>query len=222
MLCERKGVALKKVKRLITVGDSITVGTYFTADGGCFISAPNYAMRLKELLCADVLENRAISGVSYSATSPVMSDFAIATYCADIVGGDNIIVAAGTNDYGTNVVLGEPTDTEDVSFYGAVDYCLRTIKKNNPGAEMIVVLPLTRRDENIPNKAGFTLNDYRAAIAYKAQLLGALIVDGSKLPINPNDEKDTQDYIYDGVHFNEQGHEIIAEFIYREYCAKKV
>lgn len=220
---EKTGEYVKSTnyERLITVGDSITVGTYFTENGGCYISAPNYATRLKELLGAKILENRAISGISYSATSKTMTEFALSKFCGDILGGQIIIVAVGTNDFGTNVVLGNPSDVNDISFYGAVDYCLRTIKANNPVAEILVVLPTPRLNEDRVNEAGLVLEDYRKAIQYKAEKLNLMIIDGSKLQIDPADENDKKNYIYDGVHFNEDGQELIAKFIYSEYCKNK-
>ena len=215
-----QGKGIKKATRLITLGDSITAGTYFN-EQGCFISAPNYASLLKKFFNATILENRAISGTSYSAISKVMTEFAFSKICSDINGGDVIVVSYGTNDYGTNVELGNSLDTDDVSFYGAVDYCLRIIKENNPKAEIIVVLPFPRLNENQPNEKGYILNDYREAIRYKAEKLGLMVVDGSKLSINPSNESDKENYIFDGVHFNEDGQKKIAELIYSEYTNLK-
>ena len=215
-----QGKGIKKATRLITLGDSITAGTYFN-ERGCFISAPNYASLLKKFFNATILENRAISGTSYSATSKVMTEFAFSKICSDINGGDVIVVAYGTNDYGTNVELGNSLDTDDVSFYGAVDCCLRVIKENNSKAEIIVVLPFPRLNENQPNEKGYILNDYRNAIRFKAEKLGLMVVDGSKLSINPSNESDKENYIFDGVHFNEDGQKKIAELIYSEYTNLK-
>lgn len=208
-------------KRMIAMGDSITVGTYFPESNEYCISAPNYVTKLKRLFNAEILENRAISGSSYSSTSKVMSEFALSKVCKDITGGQIVLVAMGTNDYGTGVELGNPIDSEDVSFYGAVDYCLRTIKNNNPNAEILVVLPLPRLNESNPNEAGYTLSDYRKAIRYKAELLGLKVIDGSKLNIDPAKEDDKKNYSFDGVHFNEGGQDMIADLIYSEYLKLK-
>lgn len=203
--------------RLVTIGDSITRGTFtdIGESAPLSIAKPNYSERLGSLLKADV-ECRGINGVSMSATSGVNPEYAIANTARNIGNADVIIVAGGTNDYGTSVKLGEITDTTDLSFFGALEVTYRTIKKNNPTAAVFVVTPIPRGNEDEPNSVGHTLNDYRRAIERKAEEFGFFVVDGTKLAINPNLAEERKKYIPDGLHPNNLGHELYAQLLYEQ------
>lgn len=199
--------------KILTIGDSITKGTYTRIDDWRpeGIVKVSFSDIVKDRLNYDVLENLGINGVSYSSLSPVLSDYALANRVNEFVGADTVIVCAGTNDYGTNVPLGKDSDKEDVSFFGAVDVVLRGIKKNNPNADLYVLTPIPRYDAF--NGLGLCLDDYRKAIAEKAKEYGYKIIDGSKVPIDPTRISDRKLYMLDGVHINGRGHRLVAEEI---------
>ena len=197
------------------VGDSITVGTY-TSQGSDYPDAivkkgyPHYVARF---LKCDEMKNYAINGISYSSTSTVNSDYAIARLVENIKEADIVFLAGGTNDYGTDVKIGNVKDLEDVSFCGAVNIVFQMLKKNNPTAKFYVLAPIPRLNEDKPNKSGHVLNDYRRILKIKAEESGFFFIDGSRLAIYPERTEDKNAYILDGTHLNENGHEKLAEFI---------
>lgn len=205
--------------RLIVLGDSIAKGVFTNKRKGdkapCSLAVPNFAEYLQKMLGASEMVNYAMSGISYSSCSSVNSEWALSRRYMYVEKGDIILIAAGTNDYGTNVELGKKEDCEDISFYGAVDIVLRGIKANNPNADIFVILPIVRQDEG-KNEKGYTLDDYRLALEYKAKLYGLHIIDGRNIPINANSEEDIQLYMDDGVHPNDNGHKLYADMVYPE------
>ena len=177
------------------------------------IANPAYCDIVAKKLGVKNYENFGVNGVSYSNASKVMTDEAFCNRVDDCKTADEIFVAFGTNDYGTDVPIGKSGDNTTLTFFGAVDYCLKTLKARAPLSDIYVLLPLPRVDENKPNKSGFTLDDYRKAIAEVGKKYGVTIIDGKKLPVNPSNEKDKQNIIFDGTHFNDYGHKLIADLI---------
>ncbi|MBQ9482351.1 MAG: SGNH/GDSL hydrolase family protein [Clostridia bacterium] len=205
------------MKRLVCIGDSITKGT-FTASGEIAplsLASPNYSEILKEKLKADELINYGTNGISYSSLSSVLPEQALTKTVSHMDSGEIVLLAAGTNDYGTNVELGSENDDTDISFYGAADVVFGKIKERNPSAEIFVLLPIPRQTEE-KNEMGYTLDDYRQALTVKAEKFGLKCIDGRKLPIDPTDGEDRNKYMADGVHPNKAGHRMLAEFICSE------
>ena len=206
---------MKKYNSAVFYGDSITKGTY-TKDGDPMpmrIADPCYCDIVAKKLGVKNYENFGINGVSYSNASNVMTEEAFCNRVDDCKTADVIFVAFGTNDYGTDVPIGQTGDNTTLTFFGAVDYCLKTLKARAPLSDIYVLLPLPRLDENKPNKSGFTLDDYRNAITKVGKKYGVTVIDGKKLPVNPSDENDKQNIIFDGTHFNDCGHKLIADLI---------
>lgn len=202
--------------KLITLGDSITRGTHIDDNGHWAVAEPNYSQGLQSLLGFDELLCLGVNGVSVSATSPVNSGDALCLLCAQAQNADILIIAGGTNDYGTSVEIGDKTDERDVSFYGGLDILYRKARENNPNAQIYVVLPIRRRNENTPNEKGYVLDDYRAAIAYKAAQYAYPTIDGRNLAIDPENEEQRLAYIRDGLHPSTRGHKLYAQFLYKE------
>ncbi|MBQ8230218.1 MAG: SGNH/GDSL hydrolase family protein [Clostridia bacterium] len=197
--------------KVVFLGDSITVGTY-TAVGETSpqrIAKPNYVEILKEHFSWQV-ENLAFNGTPYSSTSSVHSQYAICKRVEEISCADIVFVAGGTNDYGTSVELGKETDEEDVSFFGAVNIVFKLLK--NKAKKVVVITPIPRLREE-ENSKGYTLSDYRRALAVLARKYGYQVIDGQGLPIRPWDEEHKLKYMFDGVHLSIEGHQMYAEYI---------
>ena len=158
----------------------------------------------------------AIDGVSVSSTSPDKPENALRILCKEISDADVVLIAGGTNDYGNSggVELGERKDVTDVSFYGALDVLYRTVRTKYQKALVWAVLPIPRIEENIPNKKGYVLEDYRKAIEEKANEYRFFTVDTRIMPIDPHSEMGRKLHICDGLHPNPAGHKIYAEFVY--------
>ena len=201
--------------KLAILGDSITRGTYW--ENGAYHRADEpYPTLLKKKLQAEELLCVAVDGVSISSTSLDKSESALCKICQQIHGADIVLIAGGTNDYGNSggVEIGAVDDKEDVSFYGALEVLYQRVQKNNPQARIYVVLPIPRIEEDIPNKKGYLLDDYRMAITIKAKEYGFFVIDTKKMPIDPHSEVGRTLHICDGLHPNRAGHRIYAEYIY--------
>lgn len=205
-------------KRLITIGDSITKGTYTGENDWCPLSLanPNFSERIKEAFAFDELINYGMNGISVSATSKTNPEYALNIYIDQAKKGDCLVIAGGTNDYGTNVMLGNIGDDNDISFYGALDVLYRKVAKVYNGTQVYVITPMRRIGENNPNKVGYILENYRMAIREKCLQYGFYIIEGFNIPINPDVEDDRKKYILDGLHPNTEGHLIYAEYVINE------
>ena len=219
-ICRLQGNAEKgkgENMKIVTIGDSITVGTY-TAEGDDSpnsVAHPNFSEYLKDMLGCDSLKNYAINGISISSAASTLSEYAIATRYLIMEDADIVLVCAGTNDYGCAVKLGSPDDTEDNSFFGSLDVLFRGLKRKYPMSEIYFVTPLHRSDED-ENLIGLSLEEYRCAIEKKARQYGIDTVDGFGMAIDPNLEEHRRLYSKDGVHIDPVGHRLYAEYVYEK------
>ena len=78
--------------------------------------------------------------------------------------------------------------------------------------KVYIVTPIRRREDE-ENKVQKTLLDYRKAIEIRAKEFGFFVIDGYKIPIDPKKEEDTKNYMPDGLHPNQEGHRLYAEYL---------
>lgn len=203
--------------KLVTIGDSITVGTYTAEHENSpnTIAHPNFSEVVKEKLGCDTLINYACNGISVSATAPIFPDRAIVTRYLIMEDADVVLICAGTNDFGNGVAIGSPEDTEDVSFFGALDILFRGLKEKYPNSEIYVVKPIHRHDE-AQNKIGLSLECYRDALEQRAKKYALPTIDGFEVPIAPTLDEHRKRYSKDGVHINIEGHRLYGEYIYEK------
>ena len=160
----------------------------------------------------DEFLNLAVNGISYSSLTNVLPEKALAKTVQGYGNADIIIVSLGTNDYGTNVPLGRFGDENDVSFYGAIDYVYKKLKKENSKSRIIIITPIPRADDG-KRESGYSLEDYRKAIKQVATKYGLEVICGEKMKIDPKKERDRNKYIIDGVHINNAGHVLYYETV---------
>ena len=190
--------------KLITIGDSITHGQYTGLNDSCPNSlAKPYGEYLKEYLGCDYI-NYGHNGVAFSHTSPVNSSIAFENAVSTYEKGDIIIIAGGTNDFGTNVKL------DDFSI--AVNKVFSYIKNNNPNSKIIIMTPLHRNGDS-SNGIGLSLSQYSEILIQKAAEYGFIVINGFDFFFNPNKEEDRNKYALDGLHLNNEGHKLLADFI---------
>lgn len=190
--------------KLITIGDSITHGQFTSINDSFPASlAKPYGEYLKEYLHCDYI-NYGRNGISFSSTSDVNSEYSLELVCSSFEKADIIIIACGTNDFGTNVKLDD--------FANAVKKVFFCIKENNPGSKIIILTPLHRFNDN-SNNIGVSLNQYSSILKEEAKEFNFLLIDGFDFQINPNREEDRKRYSLDGTHLNETGQKLLAEFI---------
>lgn len=203
--------------RLVTIGDSITKGT-FTDIGQPSpnsVASPNFSDILKEKFGFAELFNYGINGTSVSRTSTTLPELAMSIRVKDTVDADVIVVAAGTNDYGTHVELGTINDIEDVSFYGGLHVFYTFLKENRKNSKIFIVTPIKRQGDG-PNEKGYSLAQYREAICIKAKEFGFPVIDGFGVPIDPKTEEGRKKHILDGLHPNTEAHKLYGEYLYQQ------
>jgi lysophospholipase L1-like esterase len=199
------------------LGDSITYGLY-TPVGGQSPTAqanPTYVQTVKEFLDLEYSRNYGSSGTCISsATSQSPQSSFVNRYSSMESDADIVVVFGGTNDYGTSVPMGDPTDTTDTSFYGSMDVLCKGLIAKYLGKRIVFITPIPRNGENTPNSAGKTLQDYRDAIVDVAQnRYGLAIIDGRNLGISTADSTYKATYIVDGLHPTQLGHDQLGKAI---------
>lgn len=132
---------------------------------------------------------------------------------------DLIVVFGGTNDFGHgDAPFGDFSDRTADTFCGAIHELYVSLLEKYPTATIMVITPLHRSTEDIPNMHGKVLKDYvdvirRGAEYYSLPMLDLYATYGVQpaVPVM----KDT--FMPDGLHPNDAGHVIltnkIAQFI---------
>ena len=131
-------------------------------------------------------------------------------------GTDLIFVFGGTNDYGRSdygvVPLGEHGDTDDSTFFGALEVLIEGLQESYPESTLLFGTPLPRYDIDMTeaNTYGAALEDYRDAIlqvcdAHSIETLDLFSVE----EVSP-DSEGHEDYFDDGLHPNDDGNALIA------------
>ncbi len=132
---------------------------------------------------------------------------------------DIIVVFGGTNDYGHgDAPFGELADNTPATFCGAVDYLMRRLKSCYPKAQLVFMTPARREGDLMPDTNENKLADAKPLKAYgdviikKGEEYNIPVLDlYEKLGINPNNPEEKEKYAPDGLHFNDEGQEIIAD-----------
>ena len=132
---------------------------------------------------------------------------------------DLIVVFGGTNDFGHgDAPFGEFSDRTADTFCGALHVLYTALLEKYPDKQIMVMTPLHRSSENIPNMHGKVLAEYvdmirKAAEYYSLPLLDLWAVSGIQPAVPVMKEK----YMPDGLHPNDAGHVLltnkIAKFI---------
>lgn len=212
-------------KIAVAYGDSIVYGAY-RAPGD-----PGAVSRVDERWC-DILstllefksmKNEGESGISISSTSSVLPDRAMTKQYNRLPNNAEVIfIAAGTNDFGTNVPLGAISDKEDTSFCGALYLLCQGLKEKYSDDMVIFITPISRKDEET-NKLGHSLEEYRNMIKKIAgENFGFTVLNGESFGFEPENESYREAYMLDGLHPNGQGHVIYAQKVAEAILGVKI
>ena len=203
----------------IFVGDSITYGSG---------TDKIYYQYLEENLGLEAVSAMGVAGSCISATSDYgQSNQPLINRYQKIPSADLILIFMGTNDYGHETPLGSINDTEDVSFYGALNVLVPALVANHPNSKIVFVTPLHRYGfgtskilgtpftyDSLPNGAGATLEDYVEALKTVCSNNGVSVIDlYTECTLDPSNEQVRSNYMPDGLHPNANGHEVIAEIM---------
>ncbi len=135
---------------------------------------------------------------------------------------DIIVVFGGTNDWGEgDAPLGTKSDRDPYTFYGACHTLFSKLINKYPAAEIVVITPLHRRRENMPEADGLrhiqndaVLVDYVNIIREVAEYYSLPVLDLWKCGrFQPAEPILKEKYMPDGLHPNDEGHGIIANRI---------
>ena len=146
---------------------------------------------------------------------------------------DFVLLFAGTNDYGTNKVLGTIDDTPSGevgnTFYAAMHYVLQYIFTQKPNAEVAIVTPTFRSYvssggsgdtyNTVRNSAGCTLGDYSDAMIEIAELYNVPILDMRKVgPINKFNYASMLEEQTEGDHLYLHPKDATYDILYHKIC----
>ena len=199
------------------IGDSITYG--FESGTGNRVAKP-YPEVVKEILGFKTVNNYAISGTTLAGDTShgVGQEPLVERYVGMEDNADYIIVASGTNDFGSDrrVPLGTMADSTNTTFYGSLhNLCIGLINKY-PNGRIIFTTPLKRA--GMTNSEGLTLEQYANAIKevcayYSIPVLDLYNVSG----FHVNVESWRNIYAPDGLHGTQEWYykhgRIVANFL---------
>lgn len=128
---------------------------------------------------------------------------------------DLVVVFGGTNDFGHgDAPFGDFSDSTADTFCGALHELYVSLLEKYPESTIMVITPLHRATEAIPNMHGKVLKDYvdmirRAAEYYSLPVLDLYATYGVQPAVPVMKEK----FMPDGLHPNDAGHVLLTNKI---------
>ena len=194
-------------KSVTFIGDSITYGI------GLENQTNQYWTYLQKNLKLGLVQNAGVSGscVSTQGTRGFERQ-PLAMRVNSIYRADIFVIFMGTNDFGCDVPIGTMDDTQDVSYMGAWNFVLNSLKQRHPDAKVILMTPLPRYSKKI-NALDLKLDAYVDAIKEIAQVHNLPVIDLYTIMADEFTEANCETYMPDKLHPNEAGHELMARRI---------
>lgn len=211
-----------KGKKINFLGDSITQGCGTTDEEACRFST---LLLQSEGLAAS--RNYGIGGTRIARQRITFEkeiydlDFCMRALEMD-ADADAVVVFGGTNDYGHgDAPFGTPADRTEYTFWGALHTLYTTLRSRYPEAKLLVVTPLHRAVEDNPlgdppvkPAPGECLPAYVDAIRRRAAEFGIPVLDLYEQSfLDARKPEILRDFVPDGLHPNDRGHEILAREI---------
>lgn len=191
--------------RICCLGDSLTEGDYgvFGKSGIANVHEENYPYFLKNMLNCEVLNYGKCGFTSMSYLKYYNAGN------VDVTGADIVLIMLGSNG---------GLDLEN-DVQGNADYysIISLIKKDAPQAKIVLITPPHVTENPEYSNCGYINNVLKARAFVKdvAEKLSLPLIDlGAFDEFNAETEKIYQSN--DGLHFNEKGYKVMAEFIYKE------
>ena len=207
------------------LGDSITFGVGVSDIPNC-----RYDNRIAKELGLSKVNNYSISGTRMAhQTMPSAKPWYELCFCGRAYGmdtsADMVIVYGGVNDYiHGDAHFGTMEDRTPETFCGAVYFLMETLKALYPGKPIVFMTPahcnynglsdreVSRRPMKKPDAQ--PLLEYVKVIKARGVELGIPVLDlFENLGIDSNNADDKARYTVDGLHFNDDGHEILARVL---------
>lgn len=205
-------------KRILFVGDSITWG-YITKNVRASATIPSITAKTLGVTCKNAGKNGArVTNTGKCKKNSLVRRFENNSFHMERY--SVIVIAAGTNDFGGNVMLGSWTGTSAKKFYGAWHRIFKAIRKKNPEAKVVIMTPIYRSKApfrqrttgyRIRNGLGYSLQTYVNAEVRIAKKYGASVYDSSKkLVIN---RQNADKLLKDGLHPTQTGYRKLGKAI---------
>lgn len=210
-------------KKISFIGDSITTFNGYIPTGNATFYPSNNVTTVDQTwwklllskLNADLSTNDSWSGsrVSNSGSGSLQTRFNKIATNTEIC-----FVFMGTNDFGNNVSLGNldfTTDFTTTEFSDAYCNALQNLITNYPTTRFIVMTPLKRNYNNtFPTKNNnYTLDSMCDRVLEICKIYGVDCIDMRNCGIN---QYNHSTYLFDGLHPNTKGMELIANFIFNK------
>ena len=138
---------------------------------------------------------------------------------------DVIVVYGGVNDYiHGDALFGTMDDATPATFCGAVYFLMNLLKTLYPQKTVIFMTPAhmnhQKNSDKLPSPWPSKKPDAKPLQAYvdvikaRGEEFGIPVLDlFENLPIDPNNEADKVKYTTDGLHFNDEGHAVLAKVL---------
>lgn len=204
---------LSKLQTIGILGDSVSYGLRSKKNYGQYINAATGV----------AIQNVAISGAQLSDNS----DASIFQQTKRLTKNDLYILQGTDDDWLANVPVGIKNDSEKQSYIGAFYKVIANLKALNPNAKIIVLTTtlqtpmsgnIIRRTDMTKNALGLTLHDYMDAQILACNDLNLPYVNLMRTDLfEPSNPAFRKRYMSEGLHPNENGHQIIAREIAKIY-----
>lgn len=128
---------------------------------------------------------------------------------------DLVVVFGGTNDFGHgDAPFGDFSDRTADTFCGALHELYTSLLTKYPHAPVVILTPLHRATEAIPNMHGKVLKDYVDMIRKAAEYYSLPVLDlYATYGVQPAVPVMKERYMPDGLHPNDAGHVILTSKI---------
>jgi lysophospholipase L1-like esterase len=194
-------------KKINFLGDSITEGVGASEKKYCYVEQFAAAT-------GAVCRNYGISGTRIAKRRVPYEIPEFDRYYASRVpemdpDADVVVVFGGTNDYGHgDAPLGEMSDRTVWTYYGALHVLFTALIEKYPTAQIVILTPLHREDEE---KRTPILKPFVDATRQVAEYYSLPVLDlWANYGIQPRIPVMKNMYVPDGLHPNDAGHAILA------------
>ena len=196
-----------KGKKINFLGDSITEGVGASEYAHCYVEqfaaatgavCRNYGIGGTRIARRRVPYDNPIFDQDFPSRVPEMDPDA-----------DVVVVFGGTNDYGHgDAPLGEMSDRTVWTYYGALHVLFTALIEKYPTAQIVILTPLHREDEE---KRTPILKPFVDATRQVAEYYSLPVLDlWANYGIQPRIPVMKNMYVPDGLHPNDAGHAILA------------
>ena len=193
-------------KKVNFEGDSITQSDYLDS-----YNNKSWADYLSEKLGFSVVRNYAIGGSSisnYNTAGSVVNRIKSDSFDTDC---DLVFVFAGTNDWNSNVPLGDIDSTDESTILGALNVIIDTLQTKCVNATIVVMTPMHRSGTRTATREAGTMMELAKAYEEVCERWGVDCINTLKtFGINAYNTTNQELYLPDKLHPSVEGHKRIA------------